>query len=280
MIRDITIGQYYEADSPVHVLDPRTKILGTMLYIVCIFLAKNIWGLLAAALGIAIVIRLSKVPFRFIVRGLKSIVFILMFTAVLNLFLEKGHVLVSFWIFTITWEGLRNALLIAVRLVLLIFGSSMMTLTSTPLQLAAGLERLMGPLKKIKVPVHDISMMISIALRFIPVLLEETDRIMKAQKARGADFENGKLMEKLRSLVPIFVPLLLSLFRRAEELALAMESRCYRGDEGRTKMNILQYQWKDRIAGLFLLLFLGIIIALRFLPGLFTLLGQWMGMAL
>lgn len=277
MIRDITIGQYYKADSVIHALDPRTKILGTLLYIIGVFMANTLWGIVAVAVGMTVVIRASQVPIRFIARGLKSILFILLFTAVLNLFLEKGTPLVSFWIFTITWEGIRSALLIAARLILLILGSSMMTLTSTPLQLASGLERLMRPLKKIKIPVHDISMMISIALRFIPVLLEETDRIMKAQKARGADFENGKLTEKLRSLVPIFVPLLLSLFRRAEELALAMESRCYRGDVGRTQMNVLQYRKEDYRAFAVMLLFLGVIIGTRFLPGIFSFIGTWIG---
>ena len=280
MIRDITIGQYYKADSVIHALDPRTKILGTILYIVAVFCANNLWSLLAVTLGIAAVIRLSQVPFSFLARGLKSILFILLFTAVLNLFLEKGTTLVHFWVLTITWEGLRNALLVATRLILLIFGSSLMTLTATPLQLAAGLERLMQPLKKIKVPVHDISMMISIALRFIPVLLEETDRIMKAQKARGADFEEGRLMEKLHSLVPIFVPLLLSLFRRAEELALAMESRCYRGDVGRTQMNVLRFQRSDWLALGVLVLFVLGIIGLRWLPGLFTLIGRGFGITL
>jgi energy-coupling factor transport system permease protein len=280
MIRDITIGQYYQADSPIHALDPRTKILGTFLYIIGIFMADTLWGLFIATFCIAVVIRCSQVPFRFMARGLKSILWILLFTTVLNLFMETGTPLVSFWVLTITWEGLRNALLVASRLILLILGSSMMTLTSTPLQLSSGLERLMRPLKKIKVPVHDISMMISIALRFIPVLLEETDRIMKAQKARGADFENGTIKEKIQSLIPIFVPLLLSLFRRAEELALAMESRCYRGDIGRTQMNELHYAKADYRAFGLMLLFLLLMLGTKFLPGLFTLIGPWIGVAL
>lgn len=280
MIRDITIGQYYEADSIIHRLDPRTKILGTLLFIIGVFMANNFWGLLVAVCGLAAVIFLSKVPFKFIVRGLKAIVFILMFTAVLNLFMEKGEPLLQIWKLTITWQGVKNALLIAVRLILLILGSSMMTLTSTPLQLSAGLERLMRPLKVIKVPVHDISMMISIALRFIPVLLEETDRIMKAQKARGADFENGKLMEKLKSLIPIFVPLLLSLFRRAEELALAMESRCYRGDIGRTKMRELVYTRQDVTALFLLICFVGLVIVSRLLPSVVGLIALQYGVVL
>ncbi len=280
MIRDITMGQYYEADSAIHRLDPRTKIIGTMLFIVGVFMANNLWGILLAVCGLAAIISLSKVPFKFIVRGLKAIVFILLFTAVLNLFMEKGEPLVQFWKITITWQGVKNALLIAARLILLILGSSMMTLTSTPLQLSAGLERLMRPLKVIKVPVHDISMMISIALRFIPVLLEETDRIMKAQKARGADFENGTLMEKVRSLVPIFVPLLLSLFRRAEELALAMESRCYRGDVGRTKMHELKYARRDIVALFILIAFVGLVVASRFLPSVISLIAETQGVTL
>ncbi len=268
MIRDITIGQYYDSGSCIHRLDPRTKIIGTILYIVAIFMADNIWGILLAVSMMAVLVRISEIPFSFMTRGLKSILYILIFTTLLNLFLQNGDVIVSFWIFKITWQGIRNALLIICRLVLLILGSSMMTLTATPLELSEGLERLMMPLKKIKVPVHDIAMMISIALRFIPVLLEETDRIMRAQKARGADFENGKLRERLQALIPIFVPLLLSLFRRADELAMAMESRCYRGDVERTKLHELKLTRADGIALTVMLIFAVAVGFTKLLPSL------------
>lgn len=280
MLRDITIGQYYEADSPIHRLDARTKILGTIIYIAAVFTATNAWSLLFIALCLGIVIGLSKVPFKFMVRGLKSILFILIFTAILNLFLETGDVLVRVWKITITWQGLKNALLIMSRLILLILGSSMMTLTATPLMLSEALERLMRPLKWIKVPVHEIAMMISIALRFIPVLLEETDRIMKAQKGRGVDFEEGKFGERVKSLIPIFVPLLLSLFRRADELALAMESRCYRGDDHRTKMRELKFKGADYVALLLCALFLTAVIFGRKLPGAIELIAAYFGVTL
>lgn len=280
MMRDITLGQFYDTGSVIHRLDPRTKILCTILYIVAVFSADNVWGMLAVTAMLGLIIALSRVPFGFIVRGLRSILFILLFTAILNLFLQPGDVLVRFWIFTISWQGLQNALLIAARLILLILGSSMMTLTATPLQLSEGLERLMTPLKFIGLPVHDIAMMISIALRFIPVLLEETDRIMMAQKARGVDFEEGKLRERLQALVPIFVPLLLSLFRRADELALAMESRCYRGDEGRTRMNELRMEQGDWIALAVMLVFCVGVILTKLLPSLLTLITGALGIVL
>lgn len=280
MIRDITLGQYYDTRSCIHKLDPRTKIICTILFIVMLFMATNAWGLLAVSVLLLTIIILSKIPFSYIVRGLRSIIFLLLITAVLNLFLQNGTVLVSFWKLKITWEGLQNALLIAARLILLILGSSMMTLTATPLELAEGLERLMTPLKWIGVPVHDIAMMISIALRFIPVLLTETDRIMMAQKARGADFEEGRFGERIRALIPIFVPLLLSLFRRADELAMAMESRCYRGDDKRTKMNPLRMRGADWVAIAIMLAACVGFAFLRMLPSLISLIAAANGVTL
>lgn len=262
MLRDITIGQYYQTESVIHRLDPRVKIVATMVFIISLFVADNIVGYILAGIFLAVEIGLSHIPFRFITKGMKAIVFLLMITVVFNLFLTPGKTLVSFWIFTITYEGLLLAVRMAVRLIFLIIGSSVMTLTTTPNNLTDGLESLLNPLKKIRVPVHEISMMMSIALRFIPILLEETDKIMKAQMARGADFENGSLIERAKSLVPILVPLFISAFRRANDLAMAMEARCYSGGEGRTKMKPLIYRKNDYLAYLITALYLALVIVL------------------
>lgn len=248
MLRDITLGQYYQADSIIHRLDPRVKLGTTILFIISLFLFHGIWGYLVAALFLALVIKLSKVPFKFMIKGMKSIVFLLSITILFNLFLTPGEVLVQFWKLQITKEGVRLAFLLAIRLAFLIIGSSVMTLTTTPNQLTDGLEKMLRPLNKIKVPVHEIAMMMSIALRFIPILMEETDKIMKAQLARCADFESGNLIKKAKSLVPLLVPLFISAFRRANDLAMAMEARCYRGGEHRTKMKPLHYHKRDYIA--------------------------------
>lgn len=257
MLRDITLGQYYPTGSVIHKLDPRTKLIGTVAFIVSLFLFKNWPGYLAATAFLAVVIRISRVPFRYMIKGLKAIIILLVLTVVFNLFIIPGEVLWDFGIVKITKEGLSQAGFMALRLVYLIIGSSVMTLTTTPNDLTDGLERVLGPLKLIRirigrkvfrVPVHEISMMMSIALRFIPILLEETDKIMKAQMARGADFENGNLIQKARNMVPLLVPLFVSAFRRAGDLAMAMEARCYRGDEGRTKMKPLLYEKRDFIA--------------------------------
>ncbi len=248
MLKDITIGQYYSVDSVIHRLDPRTKIIGTFFFIVILFVIKGIYGLLLAGLLLLLVVKAAKVPLSYIVRGQKSIMFLLMFTVVLNMLMVKGEVLVQVWFLKITREGIYTAVFMAIRLILLVIGCSLMTLTTTPLQLTDGLERLLRPLKKIKVPVHDISMMMSIALRFIPILMEETDKIMKAQSARGADFDSGGLVQKAKALIPVLVPLVISAFRRADELATAMEARCYRGDEGRTRMKELRYKKQDYVA--------------------------------
>ena len=249
MIRDITIGQYYPSDSKLHRLDPRVKIVCTLLYLISLFLIKNIYGYLVAILFLISIIHISKVPFRYIVKGLKPIIMLLMITVIFNLFLTNtGRLLFEFWIFKITEDGLRTAIFMAIRLVCLILGSSLMTFTTTPNSLTDGIEKLLWPLRKIKFPVHEIAMMMSIALRFIPILLEETDKIMKAQIARGADLENGNILQKAKAMIPILVPLFVSAFRRATDLAMAMEARCYQGGDGRTKMKPLVYRTKDYIA--------------------------------
>lgn len=256
MLRDITIGQYYQTESVIHKLDPRVKIGGTLLYIISLFLFENAWGYILAALFLAMVIRLSNVPFKFMVRGMKSILFLLMITVIFNLFLTPGEVLISFWKLKITKEGLKMAISMAFRLSFLIIGSSVMTLTTTPNNLTDGMEKMMSPLKIFKVPVHEVAMMMSIALRFIPILMEETDKIMKAQIARGADFETGGLIKRAKALVPLLVPLFISAFRRANDLAMAMEARCYRGGEGRTKMKPLVYRKRDYLAYMILAVYL------------------------
>ena len=245
MLRDITLGQYYQTDSVIHRLDPRVKLTATIAFIISLFLVKNIWGYLIAALFLAAVIKMSNVPFKFMMRGMKAILFLLLLTVAFNLFLTPGEPLVQIWKLTITKEGAQVAGMMAVRLTFLIIGSSVMTLTTTPNNLTDGMESLMKPLNKIKVPVHEISMMMSIALRFIPILLEETDKIMKAQIARGADFESGNIIKKAKAMVPLLVPLFISAFRRANDLAMAMEARCYRGGEYRTKMKPLVYKKRD-----------------------------------
>ena len=256
MLRDITLGQYYQTDSVIHRLDPRVKLTATIAFIVSLFLVKNIWGYLIAALFLAAVIRMSNVPFKFMVKGMKAIVFLLLLTVVFNLFLTPGEPLIQIWKLTITIEGAKLAGMMAVRLTFLIIGSSVMTLTTTPNNLTDGMESLMKPLGKIKVPVHEIAMMMSIALRFIPILLEETDKIMKAQIARGADFESGNIVKKAKAMVPLLVPLFISAFRRANDLAMAMEARCYRGGEFRTKMKPLVYKKRDFMAYVVVVLYL------------------------
>ena len=238
MIRDITIGQYYPVDSPIHRLDPRVKLSGTMLFLISLFVFKGYLGYVLAALFVGIVIKVSKVPFRYIVRGLRPVLILLLVTVLFNLFLTReGTEIFTLGFIHIYDQGLIFAFLMAVRLVLLVLGTSLMTFTTTPNQLTDGLEKGLRGLRKIHVPVHEIAMMMSIALRFIPILVEETDKIMKAQQARGADFESGNLMQRAKSLIPILVPLFVSSFRIAQELAMAMEARCYRGGKNRTRMN-------------------------------------------
>lgn len=267
MLRDITLGQYYPVDSVIHRLDPRVKLLATLIYLISLFVMNSFTGYLIAALVLAVLVKFSRVPFRFMTRGLKSIIIVLLISVSFNLFLTPGTELVRFGFLRITREGLRIALMMGVRLILLVLGSSFMTLTTTPNQLTDGLEKGLGILKRVGVPVHEIAMMMSIALRFIPILVEETDKIMKAQQARGADFESGNIIQRAKAMVPILVPLFISAFRRANDLAMAMEARCYRGGEGRTKMKPLHYERRDRIAYMVIALYLVICVILRMVPG-------------
>ena len=266
MLRDITLGQYYQTESVIHKLDPRVKLMGTITFIVSLFLFQNAIGYLIAALFLWTVIRCSKVPFKFMVKGMKSILFLMLITVVFNLLLTPGEPLFTLWRLTVTKEGVSVAVFLAIRLVFLIIGSSIMTLTTTPNNLTDGMEKLLGPLKIFHLPVHEVAMMMSIALRFIPILLEETDKIMKAQIARGADFESGNLIKKAKAMIPLLVPLFISAFRRANDLAMAMEARCYRGGAGRTKMKPLIYKRRDALAYLILVVYLAAGVSLgRFL---------------
>ncbi len=263
MLRDITLGQYYPTDSVIHRLDPRVKLFGTLMFLISLFVADNFIGYIPAVIFLVTVITLSKVPFKYMVKGMRAILFLLLLSVVFNLFTIKGEVLVSFWKLSITKEGIKTAGFMAFRLSFLVIGSSIMTLTTTPNNLTDGLEKGMGFLKIFKVPVHEIAMMMSIALRFIPILVEETDKIMKAQIARGADFESGNLIKKAKSMVPLLVPLFVSAFRRANDLAMAMEARGYKGGAGRTKMKPLVYKSRDGISYLVIFAYFALMIVLR-----------------
>jgi len=269
MIRDITIGQYYPVDSALHRLDPRVKLIGTFMFIVSLFIFRSLYGYIVVTLFLAAVIKLSKVPFLYILKGLKAVVILLLFTMFFNLFLTPGTTLYELGFIRITKEGLKSASFMGIRLTYLILGSSLMTFTTTPNQLTDGLEKVLRPLNHIKVPVHEISMMMSIALRFIPILLEETDKIMKAQMARGADFESGGILKRAKSLIPLLVPLFVSAFRRANDLAMAMEARCYRGGDGRTKMKPLTYKNADYIAYAGMLFYIAAVVMVRVLENIF-----------
>lgn len=263
MVRDITIGQYYPAESPIHRLDPRAKLVLTLVYIISLFVADNPWAYLWAALILGLVIIASRVPFKFMVKGLKAVLILIIFTVAFNLFLTPGHTIWKLWIFRVTREGLVRAVMMGIRLIFLIIGSSIMTLTTTPNDLTDGIESLLRPLNKIGVPVHEIAMMMTIALRFIPILLEETDKIMKAQMARGAELDSGNMLQRAKNMIPILVPLFISAFRRANDLAMAMEARCYRGGEGRTKMKPLRYKDIDKMAYAAGLVYLTVMVAVR-----------------
>ena len=249
MLKDITLGQYFPGDTVAHRLDPRTKILLVVLYITALFCAKGVVTYAIMAAVLAVCVHISKVGLRALVRGLKPVLFIIVFTGLLNLFFTPGdHYLVEWGFLRISDTGLRNAVFMVIRIMLLIMGTFLLTYTTSPIRLTDALEQLLGGLKRFHVPVHELSMMMSIALRFIPTLIEETDKIMSAQRARGADFESGNLVQKARALVPILVPLFISAFRRADELATAMECRCYHGGEGRTKLQVLRYERRDYMA--------------------------------
>ena len=248
MLKDITLGQYFPGDTLAHRLDARTKLILVVVYIAALFTAKNwiSYGLVLLVLICCMVI--SHIGPKTLLTGLKPLILIIILTAILNLFYTDGRVLVQFWVFRITVEGIKNAFFMVMRIIMLISGTFLLTYTTSPIALTDGLEKLLGPLKKIKVPVHELSMMMSIALRFIPTLVEETDKIMSAQKARGASFETGKLTERAKALLPLLVPLFISAFRRADELATAMECRCYHGGEGRTRMKQLRMERRDVLA--------------------------------
>lgn len=252
MLKDVTLGQFFPGTSIVHRLDPRCKLLMTVVYIAALFTAENYVSYAAMLVVTGVCIALSRIPLKVILRGLKPLWIIIALTAVLNMFFTPGRELVSFWKITITYEGLVRAVFMVLRITMLIAGTFLLTYTTSPIALTDAMEILFGPLKKLKVPVHEMSMMMSMALRFIPTLIEETDKIMSAQKARGADFESGNIFQRAKALVPILVPLFISAFRRADELATAMECRCYQGGEGRTKLKVLHYARRD-----YLTLFLG-----------------------
>lgn len=265
MLRDITLGQYYPIDSCIHRLDPRTKLFGTMMFLLSLFVTSSVWGYALATAALFCCIRLSRVPFSFITRGLKAVVVILLISVSFNIFFTDGRELVRIGFIRITYEGLKLAGFMALRLIYLVIGSSVMTLTTTPTQLTDGLERGLSFLNRFKVPVHDIAMMMSIALRFIPILTDETDKIIRAQKARGADFESGSLIHRAKAMVPILVPLFIAAFRRASDLALAMEARCYHGGAGRTKLKPLCYGKSDRIAYVIIIAYFACMTATRFI---------------
>ena len=261
MLSNITMGQYYPTDSIVHRLDPRVKILLTIAFIVGIFLVHSLWGYALALVFVYIMARLSHVPFKMLMRGLRPLRFILVLTFVLNLFFSgEGTILWQWSFITITHEGLSRAVHYCLRLLFLVIGTSLLTLTTSPVSLSDGLELLLSPLKVIHFPAHELAMMMSIALRFIPTLLEEADKIMKAQMARGADFESGNLLARAKAMVPLLVPLFVSAFRRAGDLAMAMESRCYRGGEGRTRLRVLKLTRADLYASLVMAAFVGLIV--------------------
>ncbi|MCI5721765.1 MAG: energy-coupling factor transporter transmembrane protein EcfT [Firmicutes bacterium] len=263
MIRDITIGQYYSGESVIHRLDARLKIVATVLFIIELFVVNDFIGFALCAVCLGIVVSASKVPLNFIMRGMKPILLILIFTFCLNIFMIPGNELVRIGFLKITDAGLYTAVFMAIRLVLLIVGTSLLTFTTKPINLTDGIESLLGPLGKIGVPTHELAMMMSIALRFIPTLLEETDKIIKAQQARGADFESGNLIRRAKALVPILVPLFVSAFRIAQDLAMAMEARCYKGGKGRTRLHQMKFGKIDYMASVILVLFLAAVICMR-----------------
>ena len=263
MLKDITLGQYYPGTSIIHRLDPRVKLVGTLVFIISLFAFGSISAYIVATAVLVIVIRISEVPPKFMLKGLRAIFVLMLITALFNLFLTPGTVLVRFWKLTITQEGLRMAIHMAFRLSYLIIGSSVMTLTTTPNQLTDGLETGLRGLKKIHFPVHEVAMMMSIALRFIPILMDETDKIIRAQEARGADFDSGGIIKKAKALVPLLVPLFVAAFRRANDLAMAMEARGYHGGEGRTKMKPLVYKTRDYVSYLLFVLYLVVMFLTR-----------------
>lgn len=265
MLKDITIGQYYSTESVVHRLDPRAKLLLTIAYIVLLFCIKSTYAYIVPILIVLLVYVLAKIPFRMLIKSMKPIIPILIFTSIVNMFFVSGQILVQIAFLNITAEGLLLAATMSIRIICLIAGASLLTYTTTPITLTDGIEVLLSPLKRFRFPAHELAMMMTIALRFIPTLIEETDKIMNAQKARGASMDTGNLMQRAKALIPILIPLFVSAFRRAEELALAMECRCYRGGEGRTRMQKLQFAFRDLGAALFMIVCFAIVITINIL---------------
>lgn len=269
MLKDITLGQYFPMDSPVHSMDPRVKIMLTLVFIIAIFFIKSLWGFVAVALYVFGTVKLSKVSFKLVLKGIRPILFLIVFTALINLFMTGGEVLrigdtpLQAGFLKITKEGIYSASIMSLRLIFLVMGTSVLTLTTSPILLTDGIEKLLSPFSKIGLPAHELAMMMTIALRFIPTLLEETDKIMKAQMARGADFESGNIINRAKALIPILVPLFISSFRRADELAVAMECRCYRGGKGRTRLHELKTGVKDWIACLTMITLMAIIVLIN-----------------
>ena len=263
MLKNITIGQHFPGDSVIHKLDPRIKILSVFLFILSLFFIDSFYPYILVVLLIGAVVATSKVPVTFILRGLKPLIFLIALTFSINVFMTKGEVLFELGPLTATKEGLIQATFMALRLIFLVIGTSLLTLTTSPISLTDGIEKLLNPFRKIGVPAHELAMMMTIALRFIPTLLEETDKIMKAQMARGADFESGNIISRAKSLVPLLVPLFISAFRRADELAMAMEARCYRGGENRTRMKELKLEMRDLLAGIVMVAFFTTLLIIR-----------------
>lgn len=266
MLKNITIGQHFPGSSIIHKLDPRVKIISVFLFILSLFFIDSFYPYILVFLLIGLIIFISKVPVSYILKGLKPLTFLIALTFIINVFMTKGEVVFSLGPIEATREGLIQASFMGLRLIFLVIGTSLMTLTTSPIALTDGIEMLLNPFRKIGVPAHELAMMMTIALRFIPTLLEETDKIMKAQKARGADFESGNIIRRAKSLVPLLVPLFISAFRRADELAMAMEARCYRGGENRTRMKELKIEMRDIIASALILLFFVSLIIIRFNP--------------
>ncbi len=269
MLKDITLGQYFPGSSFIHKLDPRTKIMIMFAYVVIVFMIQNFEGYIALTAFLAVCVTVSKISPKYLIKGLKPILIFIVFTGLFNLFLTSGTIVWHWWIFTITKEGISFAAFMVLRLVFLILGTSLLTLTTSPIALTDGIEHLLSPFKKIGVPAHEIAMMMTIALRFIPTLLDETDKIMKAQSARGASLDSGNILSRAKAMVPILIPLFISAFRRADELATAMECRCYRGGENRTRLYELKYSVTDGLGWLYTIILFALIISLNFVFGKF-----------
>ena len=267
MFRNITLGQYYAADSQIHRLDPRVKLLGVVVYIAAQFIINNIWGLIILAGVLALVIKATGIPFGYMLKGLRAMAVLIILAVVFNIFSGTGNVIWQWWILKFSMEGVLRAAFFALRLICVVLGTSILTYTTTPTTLTAGLEQVFSHLRVIKFPAHEIAMMMSIALRFIPLLVQEADKIMKAQQARGVDFESGKLMHRIKNLVPLMIPLFIGAFHIAQDLALAMEARCYRGGEGRTRLHTMRLGRSDAAAFVMMAVFAAMIIVLPLCEG-------------